>query len=164
MYQRDSTYIMTTKEGMPRLLGRTHLLLPRRALPLTLTPRAHRPLVGGQGPRRRRGPHRRVHADPAHRGTLEALDGGRRGCGQVRVFVSVSPFAVSVRLTGAQRCRELLEGLHKVGFRTHLGPNGSGFLAMARRRGGGYNLGACLLLWVVAGLELTGGQTWARHR
>ena len=24
IYQRDSTYIMTTKEGMPRMLGRTY--------------------------------------------------------------------------------------------------------------------------------------------
>ena len=39
--------------------------------------------------------------------------------------------------------RELLDGLHKVGFRTHLGPDGTGFLAMARRRGGGYYLGTC---------------------
>ena len=45
-----------------------------------------------------------------------------------------------------------------------LGPNGSGFLAMARRRGGGYYLGAWLLLRAVVGLGLTGGQTWAHHR
>ena len=39
------------------------------------------------------------------------------------------------------RChRELLEGLHKVGFRTHLGPDGAGYTAMGRRRGGGYYL------------------------
>ena len=45
-------------------------------------------------------------------------------------------------LTALLHCRELLDGLHKIGFRTHLGPDGSGFLAMARRRGGGYYLGA----------------------
>ena len=39
------------------------------------------------------------------------------------------------------RChRDLLEGLHKVGFRTHLGPDGAGYTAMGRRRGGGYYL------------------------
>ena len=36
--------------------------------------------------------------------------------------------------------RELLDGLNKVGFRTYLGPGGCGFLAMAKRRGGGYYL------------------------
>ena len=40
------------------------------------------------------------------------------------------------------RCRELIENLNKIGFRTHLGPDGRGFLAMAKRRGGGYYLGA----------------------
>ena len=82
----------------------------------------------------------------------------------MRVFVSVSLFAGFVELMDAPCCRELLEGLHKVGFRTHLGPNGSGFLAMARRRGGGYYLGAWLPPRVVVGLALTGGQTWARRR
>ncbi len=36
--------------------------------------------------------------------------------------------------------RQLLEGLKKVGFRTYLGDGGCGFLAMAKRRGGGYYL------------------------
>lgn len=38
-------------------------------------------------------------------------------------------------------CRELLEGLKKVGFKYNLGHEGSGFLWLAQTRGGGYYLG-----------------------
>ncbi|KAI0757757.1 FAD/NAD(P)-binding domain-containing protein [Daedaleopsis nitida] len=98
IYQRDSTYIMTTKEGMPRVLS--HLWWENSPW------------------------------------TTDVAD---------RVDASMPTFVteeISKRSTAAiaEADKELLEGLHKIGFRTHLGPNGSGFLAMARRRGGGYYL------------------------
>lgn len=40
--------------------------------------------------------------------------------------------------------RELLDGLHKVGFKTNLGVDDSGFLILAMLRLGGYYLGTSL--------------------
>ncbi|EJF58505.1 FAD/NAD(P)-binding domain-containing protein [Dichomitus squalens LYAD-421 SS1] len=97
MYQRDSTYIMTTQHGMPEMLG--HLWWE------------------GKWP-----------ADVADR--IDA---------SMPTWITEE---ISKRHTAAtaEADKELLDNLHKVGFRTHLGPNGSGFLAMTRRRGGGYYL------------------------
>ena len=60
---------------------------------------------------------------------------------------------ISKRATAklADTDRELLDGLHRIGFRTHLGPDGSGFLAMARRRGGGYYLDVGASQMLIAG-------------
>jgi hypothetical protein len=41
--------------------------------------------------------------------------------------------------------RELLDGLKKVGFKTNMGIDGSGFLILAMLRLGGYYLGLSLL-------------------
>lgn len=41
-------------------------------------------------------------------------------------------------------CRDLLEGLHKVGYRTNFGDDDSGFIYLALKRGGGYYLGTIL--------------------
>ena len=38
-------------------------------------------------------------------------------------------------------CRELLEGLHKRGFRTNMGPDDSGAYILAWERGGGFYFG-----------------------
>ena len=37
--------------------------------------------------------------------------------------------------------RPLIEGLHKVGYKTNYGEDGSGFLFLALKRAGGYYLG-----------------------
>jgi hypothetical protein len=41
-------------------------------------------------------------------------------------------------------CRETVEGLNRVGFKTNNGDDDSGFLTMAWERGGGYYLGAII--------------------
>ncbi|TFK84340.1 FAD/NAD(P)-binding domain-containing protein [Polyporus arcularius HHB13444] len=97
IYQRDSTYIMTTKEGMPRMLG--HLWW-EGTVPTEIADRID-----------------------ASMPTLLTEELDKRRVAET-----------------AEADKELLEGLHKVGFRTHLGPGGAGYTAMGRRRGGGYYL------------------------
>ncbi len=46
--------------------------------------------------------------------------------------------------------RELVEGLNKVGYRTNYGDDGSGFVFLALKRGGGYYLGESLRNMFVA--------------
>ncbi|TBU34305.1 FAD/NAD(P)-binding domain-containing protein [Dichomitus squalens] len=105
IYQRDNTYIMTTKRGMPILNGNLWW--------------------EGQWP-----------TDVADR--IEA---------SLPTWLTEE---IAKRQTAAiaEADKELLDGLHKIGFRTHLGPDGRGFTAMGRRRGGGYYLdvGASQLL------------------
>ncbi|KAI0364911.1 FAD/NAD-P-binding domain-containing protein [Pilatotrama ljubarskyi] len=97
MYQRDSTYIMTTKEGMPRCVG--HLWWEGK-YPADVADRVDASLPTW------------ITEEIAKRATKEI----------------------------AEADKELLEGLHKVGFRTNMGHNGAGFLSHTRRRGGGYYL------------------------
>ena len=52
-----------------------------------------------------------------------------------------SSLGLGVSLTGLVH-RELLDGLNKVGFKTNMGIDGSGFLILAMLRLGGYYLGA----------------------
>ena len=53
-----------------------------------------------------------------------------------------SSLGLGISLTGLVP-RELLDGLNKVGFKTNMGIDGSGFLILAMLRLGGYYLGAC---------------------
>ncbi|KZT00875.1 FAD/NAD-P-binding domain-containing protein [Laetiporus sulphureus 93-53] len=102
IFQRGATYVMTTKEGMPRIFGKTYW--------------------EGTGPVE---PIDRIHS------SLPILLSKEL---QKRVTAEI-----------AEADKELLEGLKKVGFRTYLGEEGSGFLPLASTRGGGYYLdvGAC---------------------
>ena len=66
-------------------------------------------------------------------------------------------------------CRELHEGLAKVGYKVNFGEDGSGFLFLALKRAGGYYLGTCSLLGFLGLVGLTvaidgGVQTSARAR
>ncbi|KAI0762275.1 FAD/NAD(P)-binding domain-containing protein [Fomes fomentarius] len=93
IYQRDSTYIMTAKNGSPGMLS--HLWWE------------------GRGP-----------TDVADR--IDA---------SLPTFLTEEIQKRQVAAI-AEADKELLDGLRKVGFRTDL--SGGGFLAMSRRRGGGY--------------------------
>ncbi|KZT00877.1 FAD/NAD(P)-binding domain-containing protein [Laetiporus sulphureus 93-53] len=102
LFQRSATYVMSTKEGMPRLFRDLYW--------------------EGAGP-------------------VEVAD---------RVHTSMPVFMMKEmhkRLTKeiAQADKNILDGLQKVGFRTHFGDDGSGFLYSAMTRGGGYYLdvGTC---------------------
>ncbi|KAH9920544.1 FAD/NAD(P)-binding domain-containing protein [Epithele typhae] len=97
IYQRDSTYIMSTKNGMPGFLGH----------------------IWWEG----RGPTDEADRIDASLPTLLSEEYSKR-----------------LNLEIAAKDKTLLDDLHKIGFRTHFGPDGKGFLAMARRRGGGYYL------------------------
>ncbi|TFK84341.1 FAD/NAD(P)-binding domain-containing protein [Polyporus arcularius HHB13444] len=97
MYQRDKTYIMTTKEGMPRMIGQVWW--------------------EGKWP----------------------VDVADRVDASLPTFVT-EEISKRITLDIAEADKQLLEGLKKVGFRTYLGDGGCGFLAMAKRRGGGYYL------------------------
>ncbi|CAL1697215.1 unnamed protein product [Somion occarium] len=105
IYQRSSTYVMTTKEGMPRLM---------------------QPLYWEGGP------------------PTEQAD---RLSNSVPIYFS--------KLIAQRKCahiheadKELLDGLHKVGYRTNFGEDGSGFLFLSLKRVGGYYLdvGACQMI------------------
>ncbi|EMD41360.1 hypothetical protein CERSUDRAFT_79019 [Gelatoporia subvermispora B] len=102
LFQRSSSYIMTTKEGMPRMMRGRYW----------------------EGT-----------------GDVDVND---------RLFASVPTYLQKelwkrVTQEVAEADKELLDNLNKVGFRTHLGYDDSGFVMMAMIRGGGYYLdvGAC---------------------
>lgn len=102
MFQRSSTYIMTTKEGMPRMMA---------------------PLYWQGGP-------------PTEE--ADRLD----NTVPIR-FKKLLAKRVAAKIHEADK--DLLEGLHKVGYRTNFGDDDSGFIYLALKRGGGYYLdvGAC---------------------
>lgn len=97
LVQRTSTYIMTNKEGMPRLMKGTYWEggPPTDVADLidNSMPILYRKMV-----------HKRITKDIA------------------------------------EADKELLDGLHKVGFKTNMGIDGSGFLILAMLRLGGYYL------------------------
>ncbi|CCL99977.1 uncharacterized protein FIBRA_02002 [Fibroporia radiculosa] len=101
LFQRSSTYIMTTKEGMPRVF-RDYW---EGAAPTDIADRLSNSLPI------------KLQKEIAKRSTIAI----------------------------ARADKELLEGLHKVGFKYHFGVDDSGFLHMAFTRGGGYYLdvGTC---------------------
>ncbi|KAI0074817.1 FAD/NAD(P)-binding domain-containing protein [Panus rudis PR-1116 ss-1] len=105
MYQRSSTYIMTTKEGMPRLKA---------------------PLYWEGGPPSEVAD-RIDNSFPIYFGKLLA----QRTCEAIH-----------------QADKPLLDALHKVGYRTNYGEDGSGFMFLALKRAGGYYLdvGACQMI------------------
>ena len=79
-----------------------------------------------------------LYVRPTHEET------GRHRCwnGQVSIcssfFIVCCPLMIMIYNT----TRDLIESLHKVGFRTNLGIRGSGFGLLAWNKAGGYYLGA----------------------
>ena len=51
--------------------------------------------------------------------------------------------------------RPLIEGLHKVGYKTNYGEDGSGFLFLALKRAGGYYLGMPYSEFLFSGSVIT---------
>ncbi|EIN13097.1 FAD/NAD(P)-binding domain-containing protein [Punctularia strigosozonata HHB-11173 SS5] len=96
IYQRSSTYIMSTKQGMPRMLG----VYWNQPVPVEVAD-----MLGASFPN--------YFLKHMHKRVARAI---------------------------ADADKKLLEDLNKVGFKTNLGPEDSGFLLMAYSRGGGYYL------------------------
>jgi len=105
IFQRSSTYIMTTKEGMPRQMS---------------------PLYWEGGPPTEIAD-RFANSIPNYFGKLIAQ----------RVAAGIH-----------EADKELLDGLHKIGYKTNYGDEDSGFIFLALKRAGGYYLdvGACQLI------------------
>ena len=122
MYQRSSTYIMSTKEGAP-------ILYKRKSLS---------PL--------------RLHSYPDFppKTTANYWEGGPPTQTADRIeytlpILLAKLFAQRQTVQLAEADKEILDGLRSVGYKLNDGEEGSGFLFLALKRAGGYYLdvGAC---------------------
>lgn len=132
---------MTTKVGMPKMLGGESkpLIIGKGGAQNAIT--HYYPfslLPGGRTPARDWGPILQRSANLRQERHLAAPNTGYQRGGRVRYFAN---WMFTYKTSHQPLISELLDGLHKIGFRTHFGPDNCGFLNMAMTRGGGYYLG-----------------------
>jgi hypothetical protein len=160
MVQRGPSYIMSTKEGMPRLLkgdATTFLLWSNTLLKLDI----HTGLYW-EGP---------LPTDIADRINASFPSNVLKSIHQ-RTTKSIAEAdrciylpTLDSRADWYRLPSDLLDGLRKRGFKTTMGDDDSGFFSMAWTKAGGYYLGLChcaVCCWLLTNLNHVENRRWCK--